>query len=48
MNNSKRMNVLVKEHRKLDDLIDTMCESSFISRVEYENLKVLKVRRLRC
>jgi len=45
---SLRVKILVEKHRKLDNLIDSMGKQSRLTESEYQSLKVLKVKRLRC
>lgn len=45
---SIRVKILTEKHRELDDLVDSMSSQKYLTPKEYHDLKVLKVKRLRC
>tara|TARA_E500000331_G_scaffold331541_1_gene353960 strand:- start:102 stop:299 length:198 start_codon:yes stop_codon:yes gene_type:complete len=45
---SLRVKILIERHRELDDLIDSMSSRRGLTETDYQALKVLKVKRLRC
>tara|TARA_B100000214_G_C23951140_1_gene620548 strand:+ start:810 stop:1007 length:198 start_codon:yes stop_codon:yes gene_type:complete len=45
---SLRIKILIEKHRELDDIIDSMSSKRGLTAADYQALKVLKVKRLRC
>ena len=45
---SLRVKILIEKHRELDDVIDSMSARRGLTESDYQALKVLKVKRLRC
>jgi len=45
---SLRVKILLEKHKELDDQVDLMSNQQRLLEHDYQKLKVLKVKRLRC